>query len=406
MKKYRTVATILPILMIFPIIKAGAAGISEYILIEKLVEKYITKSSQAENISLTAEKPLLDDYTIVNSISELEKQIESNENTISKLESGKGSGTLNEQRYQADYQRIYGCELEMKLELYKMQEQLDLLYAEYSEKITEQQTKQLEFDAYTILWNINSNSDEQVYLNGMICQKEHELSVMRETLKLGYATESDVLAAEAELEQVKSEFAVCENEQNVLLKKYELGADEKLGEFLTEYAETAYSTEAMLKRFEKNSFYPEYYRRQVEIYKAYADTLEKLKNGMTPSSYNSEYFDRVQDYITGETEYYYNEAAIAENNAKRYSESLELFVYETCGSVNSFYSQRTAAAASLKAAEKQLEISHVLLEEGRINETALMEAENSVLKLKYELAEIEANIMCIRFILDNLIENF
>ena len=46
------------------------------------------------------------------------------------------------------------------------------------------------------------------------------------------------------------------------------------------------------------------------------------------------------------------------------------------------------------------------LEEGRINETALMEAENSVLKLKAELSKVEAEVMSIKFVIDNTIENF
>ena len=83
-----------------------------------------------------------------------------------------------------------------------------------------------------------------------------------------------------------------------------------------------------------------------------------------------------------------------------------LFVYETCGSVNSLSAQRKATAAALKTAEKQLEISRALLEEGRINETALMEAKNNVLKLKAELAGGEAEIMCKKFAVENKIESF
>lgn len=79
-------------------------------------------------------------------------------------------------------------------------------------------------------------------------------------------------------------------------------------------------------------------------------------------------------------------------------------MYETCGSVNSLSAQRKATAAALKTAEKQLEISRALLEEGRINETALMESENRVLKLKAELAGVEAEIMCKKFEVENKIE--
>lgn len=405
-KKIKILTLTILLTLTFPAVTVIADNETVKDAIDALVSRYMQKSSQAENISLTAEKQQLDNYTVLNSISELEQQIKSNKSTISKLESEQGNGTPTEQHYQADYQRIYGYELEMKLELYKMQEQLDLLYDEYAEKITDQQTKQLELEAYRLLWNIHTNGEKQAYLKGVNRQKKHELSVMRETLKLGYATESDVFAAEAKLEQAKAELSACENERTALQKKYEMGAGEKLEQFSAEYAETAYSAEAVLEEFEKNSFYSEYYRKQAEAYKAYAEAIEKLKKEMKSPSYNHEYFERVQGYITDEAAYYSNEAALAENSAERYSEKLELFVYETCGSVNSLYAQRTAAAASLKAAEKQLEISRALLEEGRINETALMEAENSVLKLRYELAEIETNIMLNRYILDNTIENF
>ena len=405
-KKIKILFLPLLLTLTLPTVTVIADGKTVKTAINALVSRYIQKSSQAENISLTAEKQQLDNYTIINSISELEQQIESNKSTIRKLESGCGSGTLTEQQYQADYQRIYGCELEMKLELHKMQEQLDLLYDEYAEKITDQQTKQLELEVYCLLWNIRTNGEKKAYLEGINRQKEHELAVILETLELGYATESDVLAAEAELEQVKAELAACKNECTVMLKKYELGAESKAKQFSAEYAEATYSAETMLKKFEKNSFYPEYYRKQAETYKAYAETLKKLQNEMNAGAYNQEYLERVQGHIAGESAYYCNEAALAENSAERYSETLELFVYETCGSVNSLYSQRTAAAAALKTAEKQLEISRALLEEGRINETALMEAENSVLKLRYELAEIKAEIMYYRYILDNFIESF
>ena len=405
-KKIKIITAILLISAVIPTATVLADSAKVKTAIAAFVSRYMQNSNQAESISLNAEKQTLDDYTIINSISELEQQIESNNNTISKLESGQGSGTVTEQHYQADYQRIYGYELEMKLELYKMQEKLDLLYSDYSEKITKQQNKQLELEAYTLLWNINSKQAEQAYLEGLTRQKEHELSVMRETHKLGYATESDVLAAEAELEQSKAQLATCESECTVLTKKYEIGANENLEQFSAVYTETAYSAEDVLKEFEQNSFYAEYYSKQAEAYQSYADALEKLKNEMSAPMYNQEYFERVQEYITAEAAYYSNEAALAENSAKRYSEGLELFVYETCGSVNSLSAQRKATAAALKTAEKQLEISRALLEEGRINETTLMEAENSVLKLKAELAGVEAEIMCKKFAVENKIESF
>lgn len=210
---------------------------------------------------------------------------------------------------------------------------------------------------------------------------------------------------EAELEQAKAELVACINEQNLLLKKYELAAKESFKQIAAEYVEAEYSAESVLKEFKQNSFYPEYYQKQAEIYKNYAETLEKQKSKMKNSSYNQEYFERVQKYMADESAYYSNEAALAENSAECYSESLELFADETCRNVETLSAQRKAALASLKAVEKQLEISRVLLEEGRINKTALMEAENNVLKHDFELSKIEAEIMCLKYAIDNHIEN-
>ena len=405
-KKIKIITTALLISAVIPTATVIADNENVKVAIGSLVARYMQNSSQAENISLNAEKQNLDNYTIINSIAEIEKQIENNNNSLTQLKTGYFNGTAIEYLEQLDYLRIYGCELEMKLELCKMQEKLDLLNSDYSEKITEQQNKQLKLEAYTLLWNIHSKQSEQAYLEGLTRQKEHELSVMRETLKLGYATESDVLAAEAELEQTKAQLAACENEYTVLTKKYEIGANEDLGQFSAVYAETAYSAKDVLKKFEQDSFYAEYYGKQAELYKTYAETLAKLPDKMPDPWYDHEYYTRIKEYITAEAAYYRNEAALAENSAERYSEGLELFVYETCGSVNSLSAQRKATAAALKAAEKPLEISRALLEEGRINETALMEAENSVLKLKAELAGVEAEIMCKKFAVENKIEGF
>ena len=406
MKKYRIVVAGLSVLLTLPIIKAGASGTGKDYSIDKLVQKYIASSSQSERNRIASEQQSLDWYTIANSITELEQQIESNNRSINNLESGKGSGTYYEQRYQADYQRVYGYELEMKLAHYKMQEQLDLLYDEYAERITNRQTKQLELEAYRLLWNIKTNEEKTAYLEGVKSQKEHELAVVRETLNLGYATESNVLAVEAELEQAKAELVACIDEQNLLLKKYELAAKESFEQIAAEYVEAEYSAESVLKEFKQNSFYTEYYQKQAEIYKNYAETLEKQKSEMKNYSYNQEYFERVQKYIADESAYYSNEAALAENSAECYSESLELFADETYRNVETLSAQRKAALASLKAVEKQLEISRILLEEGRINKTPLMEAENNVLKHDFELSKIEAEIMCLRYAIDNHIENF
>lgn len=133
--------------------------------------------------------------------------------------------------------------------------------------------------------------------------------------------------------------------------------------------------------------------------------LDKLPRSYSVSEENQAYYDRIYSYISDEREYYKNEAAIAENNAVRYENSLNLYVTETCLNASAYKAQRKAVAAEIAAAKKRFEISKGLLKEGRITETALMEAKNEVLKLKCELDEIEAKIMVCFYILDNKIEN-
>lgn len=129
--------------------------------------------------------------------------------------------------------------------------------------------------------------------------------------------------------------------------------------------------------------------------------LDKLPRSYGVSEENQAYYDRIYSYISDEREYYKNEAAIAENNAVRYENSLNLYVTETCLNASAYKEQRKAVAAEIAAAKKRFEISKGLLKEGRITETALMEAQNEVLKLKCELDEIEAKIMVCFYILDD-----
>lgn len=95
-KKIKIITAILLISAVLPTATVLADSEKVKTVISTLVARYMQNSSQAESISLNAEKQTLDDYTIINSISELEQQIESNNNTISKLESGQGSGTVTE----------------------------------------------------------------------------------------------------------------------------------------------------------------------------------------------------------------------------------------------------------------------------------------------------------------------
>lgn len=391
--------------------------------IDEMVKNYVTENSNFESVKLNDTRQKLDDYTVKNSLNEIETQIKSNNDRIKQLNTQIKDYNLksNERaslQYQIDYQTVYGYELEVRQKLYAMQISNSELYDEYSEKIVGIQEKSLKKSAYELLLNISVNENRRKYLESLKNQKQRELDVLNASLGIGYATDSDIISAKAALEEVKTQIIICKNNIDLQIFNYNSNAKQEYAACSVEYTDKKLETaEKYLEYFKKESFYGEYYRKQADIYNEYVKALDeqllKLDNGKLdklPRSYgvseeNQAYYDRIYSYISDEREYYKNEAAIAENNAVRYENSLNLYVTETCLNASAYKAQRKAVAAEIAAAEKRFEISKGLLEEGRITETALMEAQNEVLKLKCELDEIEAKIMVCFYILDNKIEN-
>lgn len=391
--------------------------------IETMVENYMTENSSFESIKLNDEKQKLDDYTIQNSLNEIETQIKSNNERLEQLYtqiedfSLKSSERASAQ-YQADHQTVYGYELEAQRELYTMQVSNNELYDEFSEKIVGIQEKSMKKSAYDLLLSIYANENRLKYLESLENQKQHELDIINGSLEMGYATESDVISAKAALEEVKTQKVICQNNIDLQIYNYNSNAKKKYEACLFRYTGRILDSEKKYSEdFKKESFYGEYYRKQANIYnehvKALDEQLLKIEDGKLdklPHSYevseeNQAYYDRIYSYISDEREYYKNEAAIAENNAVRYEKSLDLYVKEVCLNISTYKAQRRALIADIAAAEKNLEISEGLLKEGRITKTALMEAHNEVLRLNCELDEIEAKIMVGFYILDNKIEN-
>ncbi|MDE6594197.1 MAG: TolC family protein [Oscillospiraceae bacterium] len=385
---------------------------------------YLEGNSDLENARLNDEKQKLDDYAVQNNLDEVEIQIELNNGNIDRLNAQLHDieFTCSEKpqiKHQMVHQTIYGYELEARRELYIMQVSGNELYSEYSKLITDMWEKQVKKTAYELLLDIAVNKNKITYLESLEEQKEHELNVIRESLKIGYATESNVISAEAALEKVRTQKSVCENESDYLISSYNNSSKKKYEDCYIEYAEKELSAlDDYMQSFRDNSFYGEYYRKQADIYSGYAESLgeillkmDKDKRGNPLNAYKisedeQKYYDRVYRYIENEQKYYENEAAIAENNAVRYEKSLELYVTETYLNAKSFMAQHRAKSAEIILAEKQLEISRSLLELGRITQTDHMEAQNEVLRLKTEIKEIETKILKYYYILDNGVESY
>ena len=401
----------------------SAAGVTDDNSIESMVMNYLERNSDLENARLNDEKQRLDDYAVLSSLDEVEVQIESNNENIDRLNAQLRDIELTysekaQIKQQIVHQTIYGYELEARRELYTMQVSGNELYSEYSERIIDMREKQIKKTAYELLLDIAVNKDKITYLESLEEQKEHELNVLRESLKIGYATESNVISAEAALEEVRTQKSVCENEVDYLISSYNSSSKKKYEYCYIDYTEKElFAVDDYLQSFKDNSFYGEYYRKQADIYSRYAESLgeillkmDKDKQGNPLNAYKisedeQKYYDRVYRYIEKEQKYYENEAAIAENNAVRYEKSLELYVNETYLNAKSFMAQHKAKSADIISAEKQLEIYGSLLELGRITQTDYMEAQNEVLRLKAEIREIEMKILNCFYALDNGIES-
>lgn len=404
----------------FNVFAAGAVDDSS---VESMILNYLEGSCDLENVRLGDERQKLDDYAVQNSLDEIEVQIEENTNSIDRFNGQLHNIELtysekSQIKQQIVHQTIYGYELEARRELYTMQVSGNELYSEYSERIMDMREKQVKKTAYELLLDIDVNKDKYTYLESLEGQRQSELDVQEKSLEIGYSTESNVISAQAALEDVQTQKAVCENDRSYLISSYNSSSKKKYEDCYIEYTEKELSAvDDYFQSFKDNSFYGEYYREQADLYSGYAeklgDILVKMDKDKPGNSLYSQsipedeekYYDRVYSHIQGEQKYYENEAAIAENNAVQYEKSLELYVREVYLNAKTYISRHKSKTAEINSAEKRLEISDGLLQMGRITPTEHMEAENEVLRLKYELREIEAEILSCFYILDNGIES-
>lgn len=181
------------------------------------------------------------------------------------------------------------------------------------------------------------------------------------------------------------------------------------------FADNKYDSEKYFEKFKKQSFYSEYYLKQSEIYGEYFKALYELAMQMDKEynkkqykflfSDNKDFFDRTYEYISDEKNYYENESEIYKLSSKKYLSGAEIYIAGSCGNLNTLISRRSAKLAELKAAKISYKIALELLNEGRINELDLIEAKVNLKKIKYDLLKIEADILVIKYALDNEVIN-
>lgn len=407
--KYRIIIVFLTVILFAPNINTFAEEKKENITAKELAEKIYVDLAEYKEIELNDKKTKLDDYTVSRYLEESERQIESNDRNIEQAESKLNSIDIsseerNQCRYQIEYFKIYNFELQKNKNYYEMQNKLSELYEEYSDKIVQSQKNKLKYETYKTLCEINSFKSQKEYLKMLLEQKKGELTIVRESFKIGYATENEVLTAKSEYETAKSELVNCESNYNVLVERLEKESEKKLSEFLLSFSvDEKIEREKYWELLRKQSFYGEYYLRQSEIYNEYSNLLNELakqmNNEYTRSQYrflfedNEDFFERTYKYISDEQNYYENESEIFKLNSEKYSLKLELYAAESCENINTLLSRRTAKLAEIKAAENSCAIAEGLFKEGRINEVKFNEAKINLKKLKYELTNIEKNIM-------------
>lgn len=415
--KCKIIIIFLAVILLVPYINVCAEQKKENVTAEDLAEKIYVNLIDYKEIELNDKKAKADDYTGKDYFDEAERQIESNDENIEQAESKLSSIDIsseerNQCRYQIEYFEIYNFELQKNKSYYEMQNKLSELYAEYSEKIVLEQKNKLKSETYKTLCKIYVCESQKKYLEMLSEQKKSELTVNRESFKLGYATENEVLTAKSEYEAAKSEFAGCESNYNILVERLEKESGNKLIEFSLSFSdEEKIESKKYLEQLKNQSFYEEYYLKQSEIYNEYSKSLDELTKQMDKeyeqSHYrflfkdNEDFFDRTYKYISDEKNYYENESEIYKLNSEKYSAELELNVTESCENLNTLLLRRTAKLAEITAAENSFTIAEGLFKEGRINKINLSETKVNLQKAKYELSEIESEILVIRFALNN-----
>lgn len=417
--KIRIPIILLASVLMFPCLPAGAE--QKIATAEELAETLYIEFPEFREIELRDKKAKLDNYTVKSYFDESERQIESNKNNVQQIEQAlKSPETTREEidqyKYQLEYLKIYYYELQKNKFYYEAQNKLSELYNEYSDKIVSNQKNTLKYNVYKSLCEIKTYEEQEDYLEKLEEQKKSKLNVIKESFKIGYATESDVLSATAEYEALKSELTICKKNRNMIINRIKKETGKDIDEFsLKLAAKKNYDSNKYLEQFKHQSFYAEYYLKQSKIYKEYSDALDELIQQMyktyKETSYrflfsdNKDFFDRIYESLSNEKDYYDNESEIYGEYSERYIMSLELYILESCENLNILILQRAAKISEKEFVENSLIISQKLFKEGRINEIGLMEARAELQKVRYEIVCINMEIMAINYALANSVEN-
>lgn len=395
-------------------IYAASCSVDKNIL--ETTESVYKKYYDFKEIEINDKKEKSDDYIINKNIKEIDLQIENSNKNIEQLENGINSYStspeeIQQYRYQLEYQNIYKYELEISKCIYEMQDKLANLYSEYSDKIVTSQENKVKCETFKELYNIKNYEVQMEYLNCVVEQKKNEYSIINKSYKIGYATQSDVLTAKSSYKSVLSDFNVCKCKYEKAVFDFEKKTETKLIDMFHDFSSSdKYDSEFYIKKFKKDSFYKDYYDKQVQIYSELCNALKELMKTIN-SKYNQggykflfkeneDYFNRFYDYFTNQVEYYDNEMEICSFNAEKYITDLELYVYEVCNTLNSLIYQRDAKIIEIESAEYNYDILSKMFDEGRINGLDLSEANVNIEKLYYDLFVIEMNIMYNDYVLE------
>lgn len=417
--KIKFIVTVIILIAVFIFISSTvyAEPQKESTTAESLADKIYSDFIEYKEIELNDKKTKLDDYTVKKYFNETERQIESNDKSIEQFKSKLNLPDIsnderNQYRYQIEYLKINSFELQRSKYYYEAQNKLSELYEKYSDKIVQEQKNKLKYETYKTLCEIKVYESQNDYLKVFAEYKKNNFNVINKSFKIGYATENDVLSAKAEYEAAKSELTTCKNSYSDSIDSIEKNTGYKLNEYSFDFSsDKKYDNEKYLEQFKKQSFYSEYYLKQSEIYNEYFKLLDELVMQMD-SEYNKnqysflfgdneEFFDRTYEFISSEKNYYKNESEIYKLNSEKYLSESELYVEKSCGNLNTLLSRRNAKLAELRAAESSYTIAKKLLSEGRINDLNLIETKCNLKKVKYDLRAIEADILTVRFALDN-----
>ena len=252
---------------------------------------------------------------------------------------------------------------------------------DYYNKLIEAETEKKEYAIFKNQVKAEFGEIEIAYLKELEALSEEKYKIEQTKLELGYSTEILVEEARNNRIAVGLQIQTVEDRLKFYKDSIELNGGEYEESTLTEQTEEPEGD--YVSDFTENSVQLMYYKLQLQEYN------EDLQNGR---------------YGT-EREVLEKQIELCEMQEKQYEIDLELYVKNLLAQYDSLKRQVEEKGNQIAVAEKKLENTVFLQEEGKISELRLKEMKIELQRLRYEKMAFISDMKLVSYILEHALEN-